>query len=203
MKKRTLYVVAIGVSAGMIALFAGGFRAFDFGSEGPPVDPAYSTEPAGSSMKFEYLSQQDSNRCDLQPDAVLEYADSKRLQGSCCSPMALQEYRHQVEDLRQYSSIDQIPVDPYDIPASQAKQLLNYQRTLKLSPAEQATYDAAMELSREKGPCCCQCWRWYAFEGMSKYLIQEQGWDSPELGNLIELVDGCGGSHAGQDHHAA
>ncbi|MBW3590479.1 MAG: hypothetical protein KY393_01285 [Actinobacteria bacterium] len=202
MKSRLIFAGSI-VAAALVALFAGGFQAFDFGRGEASVDPAYANSPAGSQEKFEYLSQQRSNSCSLQPDTVLGYADSKRLQGSCCSPMDMGEYRHQVEDLEQYRAISQIPQDPYDIPASQAKQLLSYREEIQLTKQQQSVYDAAMEMSREKGPCCCECWRYYAFEGMSKHLIQEQGWDSPELANLIELVDGCGGSHAGDDHHGA
>lgn len=202
MKRAGIYTVALTAVGGLLALFAGGFSAFDFDrASGPPVDPAYASAPAGSPEKFAYLAQQQSNSCDLQPETVLGYADSKRLQGSCCSPMDMEQYQHQVEELQQYWSVDQIPRDPYNIPASQAKQLLGYRQELDLTAAEQGIYDEAMQLSREKGPCCCQCWRWYAFEGMSKYLIQEQDWDAPDLGRLIESVDGCGGS--GDGHHAA
>ena len=88
---------------------------------------------AGSMEKFNYLSQQNSSSCGLQPDTVLTYADATRLQGSCYSPMDLQSYQAQVESLKRYSDIAQIPSDPYDVPASLAKTLLEYQRTIQLT----------------------------------------------------------------------
>lgn len=152
--------------------------------------------------RFGYLTGQTTNKCELQPEQVMSYADGDRLQGSCCSPMDREEYRRQLEGLRQSRGIAEIPADPYDIPVSQAKLLLGYQQSISLTPQEQATYDEAMQMSPAKGPCCCRCWRWSAFEGMSKYLIQEQGWQSAQLANLIHLVDGCGGSHPGAGHGA-
>jgi hypothetical protein len=55
-------------------------------------------------------------------------------------------------------------------------------------------------MSREKGPCCCRCWRWTAFEALSKYLVATRGWRPPRLARLIEALDGCGG---GAHHHGA
>ncbi len=174
------------------------FSALDFGmgTAESNTETRDVANAAGSPERFEYLSNQKSNNCGLQPKTVLDYPDSRHLQGSCCSPMDRQEYRRQVEGLKEYENISQIPADPYDIPVSQAKLLLGYQSSIQLTPHEQATYDEAMQMSPEKGPCCCECWRWFAFEGMSKYLIQEQGWQSFEVAELIHLVDGCGGSHA-------
>jgi len=50
-----------------------------------------------------------------------------------------------------------------------------------------------MRMSPEHGPCCCQCWRWNAFRGLSKYLIHERQWPAARLGRLIGALDGCGG----------
>jgi hypothetical protein len=61
---------------------------------------------------------------------------------------------------------------------------------------QQATYDQAMSMSREKGPCCCHCWRWTAFRGMSKYLIVHASWSAPQVALLIDDVQGCGGKDA-------
>lgn len=148
---------------------------------------------AGSEEAFNYLSQQRSNACDLQPDLLLSYADDMRLQGSCCSPMDLHRYQEQVAELRRYAGIAQIPQDPYDVPVALAQELLGYQADIQLTSQQQAIYDRAVELS-DGGPCCCGCWRWYAFEGMGKYLIVEQGWTSEQLSELWSMIDGCGGA---------
>lgn len=148
---------------------------------------------AGSVEKFQYLSQQTSSSCSLQPETVLTYADEARLQGSCCSPMDLARYQAQVEGLESYSDIAQIPSDPYDVPASLAKELLGYRWDIQLTAQQQAIYDQSMSLSEEGGPCCCRCWRWYAFEGMAKYLITQRNWNAQQIAELWDLVDGCGG----------
>lgn len=124
--------------------------------------------------------------------------DDARIQGSCCSPMDFHWYQEQVEGLRKYAGVPQIPADPYDVPVSLAKQLFEYQQTIQLPPEQQAVYDQAMQISEEGGPCCCRCWRWFAFEGQAKYLITELDWSVQQVAELWELEDGCGG--AGREH---
>lgn len=124
--------------------------------------------------------------------------DDARIQGSCCSPMDLHRYQEQVAGLKQYADIHQIPSDPYDVPVSLAKQLFEYQKSIQLTPDQQAVYDQAMQLSEEGGPCCCRCWRWTAFEGQAKYLISELNWSAQQVAELWDLEDGCGG--AGHEH---
>lgn len=70
-----------------------------------------------------------------------------------------------MDGLRRYSSIPEIPQDPYDISVAQAKELLKYDGALMLSSEQQKTYDAAMRMTDDKAPCCCQCWRWYMTRG--------------------------------------
>jgi hypothetical protein len=156
------------------------------------------TLASGSEAAFNYLFVQHTNICGLQPEFVLAYSDDAHLQGSCCSPMYLHRYQEQVEALRQYAGITEIPQDPYDIPASLVKELLGYQTNIELTSQQQTIYDEAMTLSDEGGPCCCRCWRWYAFEGMGKYLITQRGWSSQQLAELWGLTDGCGGE--GHNH---
>lgn len=120
--------------------------------------------------------------------------DTARIQGSCCSPMDFDEYQEQVEGLQKYADILQIPADPYDVPASLARELFGYQETIQLSPDQQAVYDEAAQLSKEGGPCCCRCWRWTAFEGQAKYLITELDWSAEQVAELWDLEDGCGGA---------
>lgn len=88
----------------------------------------------------------------------------------------------------------QIPADPYDIPAAPAQQLIGYRPALHLTAAQQRIYDTAMRLTPEKGPCCCRCWRWTAFQGFARYFISDRGWQVPGLAALISDLDGCGGS---------
>lgn len=125
--------------------------------------------------------------------------DDARIQGSCCSPMDFHRYQEQVEGLRKYADIPQIPNDPYDVPVKLAKQLFEYQQTIQLTPEQRAVYDQAMQILAEGGPCCCRCWRWFAFEGQAKYLITELDWSAQQVAELWELEDGCGGS--GHQHN--
>jgi hypothetical protein len=111
-------------------------------------------------------------------------------------------YVEQVRALRRYSHISQIPRDPYDIPVALVKRLLEYQGGIRLSQRERSIYTRGMETSRERGPCCCRCWRWTAFEGLSKYLIARREWRPRRLGRLIEALDGCGGAHSHAPGHA-
>lgn len=115
-----------------------------------------------------------------------------RLQGSCCSQMSLHRYQEQVEGLKKYAHIPEIPPDPYDIEAGLAKDLMTYY-DLALSPDQQEAYDYAMQNSHEKGPCCCKCWRWYVYGGLGKYLITTYGFTGKQITEIWNLSDGCGG----------
>lgn len=195
-------LIAIGIIFIVFAFLVGNkFTAFDFGRTGnESFAPVKTTTVliAGTTEKFEFLSKQRSSTCGLQPVSVEGYSDDQRIQGSCCSQMDLHRYQEQVEGLKQYSPIRQIPKDPYDISASLAKELFGYQKSVVLTSEQQKIYDQAMELSHEGGPCCCKCWRWYAFEGQAKYLITEHNWNSQQIADLWDLEDGCGG--AGHTH---
>ena len=150
---------------------------------------------------FAYLSNTRTNAC-RGPGFIDDMDEGARLQGSCCSPMDLHRYREQIEGLEKYAYIQEIPEDPYDIPVSQVRELLDYQKTIQLNADQQKVYDDAITLSHEGGPCCCKCWRWYAFEGLAKYLIVEHGFDSGQIAEIWDLEDGCGGSGHIQDMHA-
>lgn len=162
-----------------------------------PSTPQVAAE-AGSPEKFEYLAVQTSNSCSLQAPTLESYSDTTSLQGSCCSRMDLHRYQEQVEGLKQYSGVSQVPQDPYDIPVSLAKELLGYQKNIQLTAQEQAVYDEAVKLSHEGGPCCCKCWRWTAFEGQAKFLITRYNFDANQIAGVWDLEDGCGGS--GHEH---
>lgn len=155
---------------------------------------------AGTAEKMEYLSNENSSFCGLQPMSVDSYADSERIQGACCGAMDLHRYQEQVEGLKEYSHISQIPSDPYDISASLAKELFAYQKDIMLNAEQQKIYNKATELSHEGGPCCCKCWRWTAFEGQAKYLITEHNFNAQQIADVWDVEDGCGGS--GHSHAA-
>lgn len=184
----------------VVVVVAVAFWSFDNAAAGPrSADPGGRVSGTrasfviGSSSRFEFLAHRSSNSCTLNPSALERMPDKMRLQGSCCSAMNLGAYRSQVKGLRAYPSVRQIPQDPYDIPVRLAWELLGYDRTLSLSPAQTRVYEQAMRSSREKGPCCCHCWHWGAFRGLSKYLITDRGWRAGSVATVIDLLDGCGG----------
>ena len=142
--------------------------------------------------KFALLSSAKTNFC-AKANFIASKSDDERLQGSCCSKMDFHRYTEQVEGLKKYSNINQIPSDPYDIPVPLAKELLEYKKTIKLTSEQQAIYDEAMQMSHEHGPCCCKCWRWDAFEGLAKYLITEHNFNAQQIAEVWDLADGCGG----------
>ena len=81
---------------------------------------------------------------------------------------------------------------------SLAKTLVDYDKMIMLNPQQQKTYDSAMKMADEGGPCCCKCWRWTAFEGQAKYLITEYNYNEKQIAQVWDLEDGCGGKgHAG------
>lgn len=150
--------------------------------------------------EFAMLSNAGTNFC-AKADFINNKQDNERLQGSCCSKMDFHRYSEQVDGLKKYSDIDKIPSDPYDIPVLLAKELLGYQKNIKLTEEQQAIYDEAMKMSHEKGPCCCKCWRWDAFEGLAKYLIAEHNFNAQQIAEVWDLADGCGGK--GHEHGGA
>jgi len=108
--------------------------------------------------------------------------------------MNFQHYVSQVRGLTRYRALSQVPADPYDIPVSQARELIGYDHSISLNPTQQAQYNHAKTLSHEHGPCCCHCWRWTAFEGQAKYLIARLDHTGAQIANLWDLENGCGGA---------
>jgi hypothetical protein len=186
---------AVGVALVLIATLSGGHRnVTPSGQLRPAVGPP--VLPAGTPAAFRYLTAQRSNRCGLTPGQLERSPPAGHLQGSCCFPMDLSTYEWQAQALRHYAAIPQIPRDPYDIPVALARRLLRYDRSIHLSARQQATYQQAMGMSSEKGPCCCHCWRWTAFEGLSKYFIARRHWTASAVALIIDDVEGCGGKGA-------
>jgi hypothetical protein len=149
--------------------------------------------------RFDYLSTRGNSSCSAAfTDSIAKMLVTTRLQGSCCSPMDRHRYVEQVQGLQKYSSIPEIPPDPYDIPVSLARKAMSYY-DLVLSPDEMRVYQYASDTSDEKGPCCCKCWRWRVYGGLGKFLIRERHFTGEQLVEVWNLSDGCGGG--GEHHH--
>ncbi len=194
--ERRVLVMVTGLAAAAVAASAVAASGLGGGPAraGAPHASAAAAAVPGTLARFTVLAGQHFNQCSLQPAELMSYPPGQRLQGSCCTAMDPARYRDQVAWLRRYAAIRQIPADPYDITAGLARQLIGYQATIRLSPAQQETYQAAMRQAPEKGPCCCHCWRWTAFQGLSSYLIAYRHWQAPPLAALIGNLDGCGGA---------
>lgn len=148
--------------------------------------------------KFDYLSKNGNSSCSPAfRDSIASMPDNARLQGSCCSPMSMHRYSEQVEGLKKYQNITEIPPDPYDIEAGLVKKLMAHYDD-QLTSEEQKIYDYAMTNSDEKGPCCCKCWRWNAYGGLGKILIKNYKFTGQQVTEVWNLSDGCGGDN---DHH--
>lgn len=144
--------------------------------------------------KFAFLSTHGNSNCSLAfMNSILSMTDDQRLQGSCCSPMVLERYKEQTEGLQKYSGVALIPPDPYDISASLAKKLLESNTPITPTFDEQSVLDQAVADSDEKGYCCCQCWRWYVYEGLSKYLVRNERFTAQQIADVLNNSDGCGG----------
>jgi hypothetical protein len=147
---------------------------------------------------FRILSQSRTDVCAYlgNQEANTNYINSLPqnfyLQGSCCTPMDYRHYVSQIAALQNYSSISVIPHDPYNVSSSSAKQMIGYTQ-INLTASQQAVYNSALKISSE-GPCCCQCWAWYAHEGLARALISQYGWNAQQISNIWAFEDCCGGS---------
>jgi hypothetical protein len=151
-------------------------------------------DEAALKKRFEFLSQNTNVDCSAKFEAsIATMPPDARLQGSCCAPMDESRYRQQLNGLRNYSEIAEVPPDPYDISAPLAHKLMGYY-DLVLSKEEQAAYDFAMEHSDMQGPCCCKCWRWKVYGGLGKYLIRTRNYTGQQVTDLWNVGQGCGGA---------
>lgn len=154
---------------------------------------AIAAEDPGLASRFKDLSENGNSTCSGKfTESIATMPSTSRIKGSCCSPMGMKRYVEQVNGLVKYRDIAMIPADPYDIPAGIAqKATATYD--MQLTADEQKAYDHAMANSNEKGPCCCQCWRWKMYGGLAKYLIRKHGFTGEKIVDVWNLSDGCGG----------
>ncbi|OGZ43088.1 MAG: hypothetical protein A2719_01870 [Candidatus Ryanbacteria bacterium RIFCSPHIGHO2_01_FULL_45_22] len=144
--------------------------------------------------KFDMVSKNGNSSCSgTFANSIDIMPDGGRLRGSCCSPMDRHRYEEQVNGLKIYGDIPEIPSDPYDIDTGLAKMLKDYY-DVELTSEQQRAYDYAMQNSMEKGPCCCKCWRWYVYGGLAKLLIQKYNFTGEQVTEVWNLSDGCGGA---------
>ena len=145
-------------------------------------------------QRFDFLSTHGNSSCTKAfLDSIPSMPIGSRIQGSCCSPMERARYIKQVEALKKYNAMADIPPDPYDLDASLAAKMLSHY-DLVLTAEEQKAYDIAMANSTEKGPGCCRCWHWKAYGGLAKLLLREHQFTGQQITEIWDLSDGCGGA---------
>jgi hypothetical protein len=148
----------------VIALVA----ALSFGLVGAQNASAEGPDDSNLAARFKHLSQHGNVECSGQFEkSIATMPQDAKLQGSCCAPMDEVRYGQQIEGLKKYADIAEVPPDPYDIAAPLAHKLMGYY-DMALNKDEQAAYDYAMEHSEMQGPCCCKCWRWKVYGGLGK-----------------------------------
>lgn len=198
-KKIVITIIAVA-AIGYLYLAGSKKSAFNFSVNAPSQGQSSVTVNTALAAKFDYLSRNGNSSCSAAfRDSIASKPDDARLQGSCCSPMNMHRYSEQVEQLKKYGNISEIPPDPYDIQAGLAKMLMSHYDD-KLTPDQQKAYDYAMQNSEEKGPCCCKCWRWNAYGGLAKILITKYNFTGEQITDVWNLSDGCGGD-SNEHHH--
>ena len=159
---------------------------------GPIATTARAAE--GSVDRFDFLSTNGNSNCSTAfMDSIAKMPADARLLGSCCSPMNRRRYHQQIRGLTKYSSIAEIPTNPYDIAAGLAQKLMA-EYDASLTPVQRSIYRFAMENSEEKGPCCCQCWRWKVYGGLANILLRDHRFTGQQIVEVWNLSDGCGGT---------
>lgn len=187
--KKIVILTILGLGYLYIALM----RSFNLSPKISTNKESFSPVDKVLAAKFDYLSTHGNSSCSSNfQQSIKTMSDKVHLQGSCCSPMSYHRYSEQVEGLKKYKNISDIPPDPYDVQASLAKKLMAHYND-QLTPQQQQAYDYAMQNSGEKGPCCCRCWRWYIYGGLAKVLIKNYGFTGQQVTEVWNLSDGCGG----------
>ncbi len=162
-----------------------------FGSKIPPTSLGANKAMAA---EFADLSKNGNSVCSATfADSIDTMPSGTMLKGSCCSPMDFTRYTEQVNGLKKYANVPEVPPNPYNIDAGLAKQLKG-DYDMQLNATDQVQYDYAMQHSMEKGPCCCKCWRWYVYGGLGKLLITKYHFTGAQVTEIWNLSDGCGGA---------
>lgn len=195
-----LVVVAVALVALLLNSVRGSSNMMTMQSQTVGTSGAEATADPTMKLAFAKLSAAHTDVCQDMGDkpAIDMYMNNlpsgSRLQGSCCSPMNMDKYVSQINSLKQYANIPQIPADPYDISKDSAMQMLGYYNDIQLNPAQQVIYDQAQKMTDDHGWCCCQCWAWYTHAGLAKYLISQQNFTTQQIVAVTNLEDCCGGA---------
>ncbi len=96
--------------------------------------------------RFDYLSRQTSDSCNLQASGLAGMSAGGRFLGSCCRPMVYEQYVKQVRGLSRYQS-SLIPRDPYDISVKLAARLVAFNEEILLTAKQQQVYNKATRLA--------------------------------------------------------
>lgn len=129
--------------------------------------------------------------CNAGPTA-LSTTTGMYLGGQCCSTMTdLDDYDKELANLQQYKDIPDIILDPMHTPIPLAKKWIDYDNATTLNAQDQAVYDQAMAMSKEK-PCCCKCWHYFVNEGIAKKMIHDYHYTAQQVANYWDNSDICG-----------
>ncbi len=122
----------------------------------------------------------------------LTSTDGLYMSGQCCSVlMDTKEYHENLEKLQAYKNMPGIPLDPMHTPVAMAKKWIDYDKATTLTPAQQAIYDQAYAISKEK-PCCCKCWHYFTNEGIAKKMIKDGTFTAQQIAAYWDASDICG-----------
>lgn len=195
MRRKPVLLIVVAVLLAMVPWYVLITRMTSGSSDrpsGPSAAEVAATADPSVVGRFEYLSTNGNSSCSRDfMNSIASMPADMRLRGSCCGPMTLHRYSEQVAALKKYSSVADIPSDPYDIEAGLATRLMSYD--VELTAVEQQAYDFAMANSKEQGPCCCRCWRWEVYGGLAKDLIRNFGFTGEQVTEVWNLSNGCGG----------
>lgn len=84
-----------------------------------------------------------------------------------------------------------VPLNPFKVPITIAKKWIDYDNATTLSAQDQATFDQAMAMSKEK-PCCCKCWHYFMNEGIGKSMIKDDHYTAQQVAYYWDNSDICG-----------
>lgn len=114
------------------------------------------------------------------------------LGGQCCGAMKdLDEYNKELGALQIYKDIPDVPLNPFKTPIETARKWIEYDNTTILNGKEQAVYDQAYAISKEK-PCCCKCWHYYVNEGIAKKMIRDYHYSGQQVASFWDSSSICG-----------
>ena len=123
---------------------------------------------------------------------MLASTSGMALGGQCCGAMKnLDEYNEELEKLQKYKDIPDVPLNPFKTPVDIAKKWIDYDNATTLNAQEQAIFDQAYAISKEK-PCCCKCWHYFVNEGIAKKMIRDYHYSGQQVADYWDASSICG-----------